>query len=217
MESPCPFHARARSASMDCPWTRIVPGLCAVVARTASRLANRMPTRPLCDLLRGLHRHLPGHLPTVARTFIDCCMGRFPPTARTLRGCCPDASPDAARALRELLRGRCATCQSSASCLPSGLLPDLLTLMLTWLLRDVLRQMPTMLPTEMPTLISLRGWCLSKMFRFSISENRRHLHSIERIKLGDGWRSERSFLKSERTEQMWSRGILETDVDCAAV
>jgi hypothetical protein len=87
----------------------------------------------------------------------------------------------------------------------------------TWLLRDVLRQMPTMLPTEMLTLISLRGWCLSKMFRFSISENRRQLHSIERIKLGDAWRSERPFLKSERTEQMWSRGIFETDVDCAAV
>jgi hypothetical protein len=55
------------------------------------------------------------------------------------------------------------------------------------------------------------------MFRFSISENRRHLHSIARIKLGDDGRSERLFLKSERTEQMWSRGILETDVDCAAV
>jgi hypothetical protein len=55
------------------------------------------------------------------------------------------------------------------------------------------------------------------MFRFSISENRRHLHSIERVKMGDDWRSERPFLKSERTEQMWSRGILETDVDCAAV
>jgi hypothetical protein len=77
--------------------------------------------------------------------------------------------------------------------------------------------MPTMLLTEMPTLISLRGWCLSKMFRFSIPENHRHLHSIERVKLGDDWRSERPFLKSERTEQMWSRGILETDVDCAAV
>jgi hypothetical protein len=89
--------------------------------------------------------------------------------------------------------------------------------MLTWLLRAVLRQMPTMLPTEMLTLISLRGWCLSKMFRFSISENRRHLHSIEGIKLGDDWRSERPFLKSERTQRLWSRGILETDVDCAAV
>jgi len=74
-----------------------------------------------------------------------------------------------------------------------------------------------MLLTEMLTLISLRGWCLSKMFRFSISENRRHSCSTERIKLGNDWHSERPFLKTERTEQMWSRGILETDVDCAAV
>jgi hypothetical protein len=89
--------------------------------------------------------------------------------------------------------------------------------MLTWLLRDVFRQMPTVLLTEMLTLISLRGWCLSKMFRFSISENRPHSRSIERVKLGDDWRSERPFLKSERTQRLWSRGILETDVDCAAV
>lgn len=77
--------------------------------------------------------------------------------------------------------------------------------------------MPTMLLTEMLTLILLRGWCLSKMFRFSISENRRHLHSIECVKVGDDWRSERPFLKSERTQRLWSRRILETDVDFAAV
>jgi hypothetical protein len=123
MESSCPFHARARSASMDCPWTWIVPGLCAVVARTASRLANRMPTRPLCDLLRGLHRHLPGHLPTVERTFIGCCMRRFPPLPghcvaaaqmlrRTLRVCCVNCCADAARLANRLLR----VCQ--ADCFP---------------------------------------------------------------------------------------------------
>jgi hypothetical protein len=35
--------------------------------------------------------------------------------------------------------------------------------------------------------------------------------------LDDDGRSERPFLKSERTQRLWSRGILETDVDCAAV
>jgi hypothetical protein len=85
------------------------------------------------------------------------------------------------------------------------------------MLREMLRQMPTMLLTEVLTLISLRGWCLSKMFRFSISENRRHLRSAGRVKLGNDGRSERPFLKSERTQRLWSRGILETDVDCAAV
>ena len=30
-------------------------------------------------------------------------------------------------------------------------------------------------------------------------------------------RTERPFLKSERTERLWSRGILETYVECAAV
>jgi hypothetical protein len=43
------------------------------------------------------------------------------------------------------------------------------------------------------------------------------LHSIERVKVGDDWRSERPFLKSEQTQRLWSRGILETDVACAAV
>ncbi len=56
-----------------------------------------------------------------------------------------------------------------------------------------------------------------KIFRFSISENRRDSRSIERVKVGDDWRSERPFLKSERTQRLWSRGILEADVDCAAV
>jgi hypothetical protein len=32
VESPYPFHARYQSASVDCPWTWIVPGLCAFVA-----------------------------------------------------------------------------------------------------------------------------------------------------------------------------------------
>jgi len=63
----------------------------------------------------------------------------------------------------------------------------------------------------------IRGWCLSEIFRFSISENRPHSRSTERVKLRDDGRSERPFLKSERTQRLWSRGILEADVDCAAV
>jgi len=31
------------------------------------------------------------------------------------------------------------------------------------------------------------------------------------------FRTERAFLKSERTERLWSRGILETPVECATV
>jgi hypothetical protein len=61
------------------------------------------------------------------------------------------------------------------------------------------------------------GWCLPQMIRFSISENRRHSRSTERGKLREDWRGERPFPKSKRTEQLWSRGILEMDVDCAAV
>jgi hypothetical protein len=53
--------------------------------------------------------------------------------------------------------------------------------------------------------------------RLSIPESRQKLHSSERIKLDDDRRSERPFLKSERTQRLWSRGILETDVGCAAV
>jgi hypothetical protein len=71
--------------------------------------------------------------------------------------------------LRELLRGCCAFANPNAN------------LTAARLLRELLHQMLTMLQT----LILLRGWCLSKMFRFSISENRRHSCSIERVKLCD--------------------------------
>jgi hypothetical protein len=53
--------------------------------------------------------------------------------------------------------------------------------------------------------------------RLSIPESRQKLRSSERIKLDDDRSSERPFLKSEQTQRLWSRGILETDVGCAAV
>jgi len=56
-----------------------------------------------------------------------------------------------------------------------------------------------------------------KINGFQISESRQKLRLAERIKSLDDGRSERPFLKSERTQQLWSRGILETDVDCATV
>jgi len=61
------------------------------------------------------------------------------------------------------------------------------------------------------------GMVSSKMTGFPIPESREKSRSTERIKLGDDGRSERPFLKSERTKRLWSRGILETDADCAAV
>ena len=138
-----------------------------------------------------------------------CCVRCFPATARTLLGSCRLLR----RTQREMLRDLPTVCFASATRTASRFANT----MLTWMLRDVLRRMPTILLTQLLTLIPLRGWCLSKMFRFSISENHRHLHSIELVKLGDDWRSERPFLKSERTQRLWSRGILETDVGCAAV
>jgi hypothetical protein len=57
----------------------------------------------------------------------------------------------------------------------------------------------------------------TKINGFQVSEGRQKFHSTERIKLIDDGRSERPFLKSERTEGLWSRGILETDDDCADV
>jgi len=61
------------------------------------------------------------------------------------------------------------------------------------------------------------GMVSNKIKGFQFPESRQKFRSIERIQLDDDGRSERPFLKSERTEQMWSRGILEKDVDCAAV
>jgi hypothetical protein len=61
------------------------------------------------------------------------------------------------------------------------------------------------------------GKVSNKINGYHIPESRQKLHSSERIKLDDDRRSERPFLKSERTQRLWSRGILETDVGCAAV
>jgi hypothetical protein len=44
-----------------------------------------------------------------------------------------------------------------------------------------------------------KGMVSSKNQRFLVSESRHKFRSIERIKLGDDVRSERPFLKSERT------------------
>jgi hypothetical protein len=44
----------------------------------------------------------------------------------------------------------------------------------------------------------VRGWCLTKINGFQISESRQKLRLAERIKSLDDWRSERPFLKSER-------------------
>src|SRR5208283_4114570 len=57
----------------------------------------------------------------------------------------------------------------------------------------------------------------TKIQGFHVSESRQKSRSIDRIKLDDDGRTERPFLKSERTERLWSRGILEMGVECAAV
>jgi hypothetical protein len=44
----------------------------------------------------------------------------------------------------------------------------------------------------------VRGWCLTKINGFQISESRQKLRLAERIKSLDDGRSERPFLKSER-------------------
>ena len=77
-----------------------------------------------------------------------------------------------------------------------------------------------------------RGWCLEKMKAFKFQKAVRNHVRLNVLKLSSGcrrnvfrleladvflWRTERPFLKSERTERLWSRGILETDVECAAV
>jgi len=61
------------------------------------------------------------------------------------------------------------------------------------------------------------GMVSSKIKGFQLSESRQKSRLIERIKLDVDGRSERPFLKSERTQRLWSRGILEADADCAAV
>jgi hypothetical protein len=45
----------------------------------------------------------------------------------------------------------------------------------------------------------LRGWCHPKIKGFQVSESRQKSRLIERIKLDDEGRSERPFMKSERT------------------
>jgi len=47
----------------------------------------------------------------------------------------------------------------------------------------------------------------NKINGFHFPESRQKSRLIERIKQHDGWRSERPFLKSERTEWLWSRGV----------
>jgi hypothetical protein len=69
-------------------------------------------------------------------------------------------------------------------------------------------------PRFFPT--KLLGDGVSQKSRLSSFRKPSESRSAERIKLDDEGRSERPFLKSERTERLWSRGILETDVDCAA-
>ena len=57
----------------------------------------------------------------------------------------------------------------------------------------------------------------NKINGLQISDSRQKLRLAERIKSLDDGRSERPFQKPERAERLWSRGILETDVDCASV
>jgi hypothetical protein len=56
----------------------------------------------------------------------------------------------------------------------------------------------------------------NKISGFHIPESRQKSSTVECIKLNEIQRSERPFLKSERTQRLWSRGILERDVDCAS-
>jgi hypothetical protein len=67
---------------------------------------------------------------------------------------------------------------------------------------------------SLPILV---GDGVSKKLRLSNFRKPSESRSAERIKVDHGGRSERPFLKSERTQRLWSRGILETDVGCAAV
>jgi hypothetical protein len=62
-----------------------------------------------------------------------------------------------------------------------------------------------------------KGANVSKKLRLSSFRKPSASRLTERINVDDEWRSERPFLKSERTERLWSRGNLETDVDWAAV
>jgi hypothetical protein len=61
------------------------------------------------------------------------------------------------------------------------------------------------------------GMVSNKVTGFQILESRQKLCSSERMKSNNEGSSERPFLKSERTQRLWSRGILETDVGCAAI
>jgi len=65
--------------------------------------------------------------------------------------------------------------------------------------------------------VNASGMVSNQNERLSIPESRQKLHSPERMKSNDERSSERPFLKSERTQRLWSRGILETVVGCAAI
>jgi hypothetical protein len=71
---------------------------------------------------------------------------------------------------------------------------------------------PLFLPSEPG-----RGWCLTKLPAFQFQKAATNHVRLNVLKLDEDGRSEHPFLKSERTQRLWSRGILETDADCAAV
>jgi len=96
----------------------------------------------------------------IAETHLSYCWA----TVWKLPGCC--------REVARQLRGYCAEiARDIARTLPGNCPDD--SADVAWILHDLL-------PYSL-----IRGWCLSKMFRFSISENRRHSRSTERIKLDD--------------------------------
>ena len=153
MESPCPFHAHARSASldMDCPRTvRVCCADCFVaVARFVACVLRACCVGSCVDiscLLRGLLRQLLRDLLTGCQPdcFVICfadftgyCPDIYQPLRQPLRGhssllreMFPGNCSDTARQLPVCFAGHnarcCATCQPAASCLRRGLLPDLL-------------------------------------------------------------------------------------------
>jgi hypothetical protein len=123
VESPCPFHAHARSASvdMDCPRTvRVCCANCCMVCCVRVALEVAWMFHACCA---------------------DCCVtcfadftGNCPDIYQPLRGhssllreMFPGNCSDTTRQLPGCFAGRCATCQPSASCLRRGPLPHLPT------------------------------------------------------------------------------------------
>ncbi len=94
VESPCSFHARALSASVNGSWTQIVLGLCAFVARTVSRMLHGCCAT--CCVSVALHIAWMFH-----SCCADCCVNCFAICFADFTGNCLDIY----QPLRQPLRG----------------------------------------------------------------------------------------------------------------